>query len=134
MKTRKLLILSAMLVAFLPAFDAWATGPAVSFGEEVRDLGRVPGGQKVTVRFAFSNRGDHDLVVQDVRADCGCTEISETIRELPPNGAGEIVAVIDTAGAPGKKQRHIHVLSNDTKRPHVTLTILVEVLGPMNEL
>jgi hypothetical protein len=128
MRIQKLLSVMAMMCVWLQPFNAWATGPAISFGYEVKDLGQVSGGQKVTVRFPFSNRGDGDLVVQDVRADCGCTEISEATREVPPKGISEIVAVLDTTGAPGRKQRRILVQSNDPGRPIVTLTLVVEVM------
>lgn len=127
MRSKKLLAIMAMACICLQPFIAWAAGPAISFGSEVKDLGQVSGGQKLTVRFPFSNAGDGDLVVQDVRADCGCTEVSEGNGEVPPHGRSEIVAVLDTTGAPGKKQRHILVRSNDPQRPIVTLTLVVEV-------
>jgi hypothetical protein len=129
MRIRKLLTVTAMVCVWLQPFNAWATGPTISFGYEVTDLGQVSAGQKVTVRFPFANAGDGDLVVQDVRADCGCTEISEASREVPPRGRSEIVAVLDTTGAPGKKQRHILVRSNDPLRPIVNLTLVVEVVS-----
>jgi hypothetical protein len=112
----------------LEGIDAPATSPGISFEHEVEDLGQVPGGQKITVRFPFSNREAGDLIVQDVRAVCGGTEISEATREAPPKGISEIVAVLDTTGALGKKQRHILVQSNDPGRPIVTLALVVEVM------
>lgn len=122
------LTLLVILVACLQTLDARAAGPRISFPHEIEDLGQVAGGEKVTVRFPFSNAGDANLIVQEVRAECGCTEISHTSRGVPPKGSGEIVAVLNTTGLHGKKQRHIHVRSNDPGRPIVTLTLVVEVL------
>lgn len=127
MRTAKLLIMMAVL--YCCAQPAWAVGPAIAFDYEVQDLGFVSRGQSVPVRFPFTNGGDSMLVVQDVGADCGCTETYSGNREVPPHGRSEIVAVLDTGRLnPGKNQKQIHVRCNDASRGQVTLTMVVEVI------
>ena len=134
MRAVKLLTLLVVVVVCHPIHDSWATAPRISFAREVEDLGQIRSGQKVTVRFQFSNSGNGNLTIQRVEADCGCTEISETRRNVPPRGIGEIVAVLDTTGLPGRKEKHIHVQSNDPQRPTVTLTMVVEVVSELRRI
>lgn len=128
MKTEKLLIL-LVLVACLQPLDSWATGPRISFQQEVNELGRVPFGRKVKVHFPFTNNGDGTLIIQAVKADCDCTEAYNESADVPPRGRSEIIAVLDTTTLrPGRNERHVHVRSNDPQRPSITLTMVVEVV------
>jgi hypothetical protein len=127
MKIAKLLMVEVLVC--LCALCAWASGPTISFGHQVKDFGKIPHGEKLTERFPFTNVGDDLLIVQNVEADCGCTEIRCESREVSPQAHSAIVAVLDTTTLrPGKNERHIHVRSNDLLRPIVTLTLGVEVL------
>lgn len=129
MRIAKLLNLFVVAVACLQPIDSWARGPSISFQQEVSDLGSVPFGRKVEVRFQFTNKGDETLVIKAVKADCDCTETYNENPEIPPRGRGEIVTVLDTASLrPGRNERHVHVRLNDPQRPSITLTMVVEVV------
>jgi hypothetical protein len=125
----KLLASLVVVLVCLEGIDARATSPRISFDHEVKDFGKVPYGDKLVERFPFSNVGDDPLIVQDVRAECGCTKTLTGSRELAPGGHSEIVATFDASGlGPGRKERHVYVRSNDPQRPSVKLTLLANVV------
>lgn len=127
MKIAKLLMVE-VLVCLYP-LCAWASGPTISFGHQVKDFGKVPSGEKLTERFPFTNVGDDLLIVQNVEADCGCTKTLSGSRKIAPGERSEIVATFNTSGlGPGRKERHIYVRSNDSQRPRIKLTLLADVV------
>ena len=48
-------------------------GPKIEFVSEVHDFGSNPQGTPVSTEFVFKNVGNAPLVLQNVRASCGCT-------------------------------------------------------------
>ena len=127
MTIKKLIVVMAIIC--LQTLNAWAAGPKISFGVQTKDLGIVTHGQKITVQFPFTNIGSTTLFIKEIHADCGCTEVFNESQELTPQGRSEIVVILDTAGLPpGRIERHIHVQSNDSERPNITLTLLAEIV------
>jgi hypothetical protein len=126
MNSTKLVVL---ILLVLQALDAWASGSKIVFDHEVKDFGKVPYGEKLTERFPFTNAGDDLLIIQNVRADCGCTKTLSGNRKIVPGGHSEIVATFDTSGlGPGPKERHIYVRSNDSQRSSIKLILLADVV------
>jgi hypothetical protein len=127
MTIKKLIVVMAIIC--LQTLDAWAAGPKISFGAETKVLGKVTHGQKITVQFPFVNIGTTTLFIKEIHADYGCTEFFNESPELTPRGRSEIVVILVTAGlSPGRIERHIHVRSNDSERPNITLTLLAEIV------
>lgn len=48
-------------------------GPKISFEKTVHDFGENPQGTPVSYDFVFKNEGTEPLVLQNVKASCGCT-------------------------------------------------------------
>jgi hypothetical protein len=48
-------------------------GPKISTQQASYDFGSIPAGEKVSHDFIIYNTGDDTLVINDVRASCGCT-------------------------------------------------------------
>jgi hypothetical protein len=124
-----ILILLMLSVVCGGPFAADAAGPRISFEREIVDLGRVPVNQKVTVHFPFINTGDSPLIIDDVKAGCGCTKVSKKVPPVAPNSRSEISAELDTGEMTfGKKTRRLLVTGNDPQRRNVVLTIAFEVV------
>ena len=45
----------------------------ITFKERNFDFGSVDIGEKVSHNFVFTNTGDENLVINEVKASCGCT-------------------------------------------------------------
>jgi hypothetical protein len=90
-----------------------------------KDLGKVKEGTVVDVAFRFKNNGNHNLVVADVTAGCGCTTPDKPQEPIAPGGEGVIKAKFNSQGRVGENRKDIFVSAN-TKNP-TTLTFRVEV-------
>lgn len=102
--------------------------PKIQFEKTEHDFGTITEGESVEYIFKFSNAGTDTLVITNVRASCGCTAALVSERVLAPGKSGEIKAVFDSHGRPGKNSKTIAVISNDTNRQQVILrfTVMVE--------
>lgn len=73
-------VLSTLFFAFLIAGGACfaqgaelVDGPKIKFEKTVHDFGQNPQGTPVSTDFVFKNVGTEPLVLQNVKASCGCT-------------------------------------------------------------
>ncbi len=128
-------MVSALTVLF--ALNTLAVGvgatPRISFDKESHDYGKILYGDTVSEEFVVSNTGDQTLVIEELRATCGCTKAIEGSREVPPRSTPKIVAKFDTNGlSPGAKKQSIFVHSNDPERPVVKLGIAAHVVRLIN--
>ena len=92
------------------------------------DFGTVKEGEKVKHVFEVQNTGKTDLVLQDVRASCGCTTPNYEKRPIRPGKKGNIEVVFDTKGRPGKQRKSVMVVAN-TEPTNTVLTFTCEVIS-----
>ncbi|MEX0988323.1 MAG: DUF1573 domain-containing protein [Bacteroidales bacterium] len=115
------------MLAISVAVISQTKGPQVSFEKVTHDFGRISEeGGKVTQKFAFVNNGGAPLLIQNVRATCGCTAPDWTKQPVPPGGSGFVAATFDPAGRPNAFTKFLYVDSNTDQGP-VRLTIRGEV-------
>ncbi len=117
-------------VSLIAASPAWAiAGPRISFDREAHDYGKVAYGSTVKEHFVLTNTGDQTLVIEKIRADCGCTKAVKGSSEIGPGATTEIVTEFDTTDlSPGRKRKHVYVRTNDPTRPEVVLTVYADVV------
>lgn len=99
-----------MVVAFVCAFAQ----PKIKFESTTYDFGRIQEeGGKVTGRFEFTNVGDSDLVLTNVRPGCGCTAANYTHDAIAPGQKGYIEATYNPYNRPGAFNKNIRVTTNE---------------------
>jgi hypothetical protein len=108
-----------------------ATGPAIKFEKKTHDFGKIPyttnKDEFVTYDFIFTNSGDEPLVVENVRASCGCTTPSFTESPILPGQKGK-VTVLYKNNRKGQFHKSITVITKDTNPTSTVLYIKGEVL------
>lgn len=87
--------------------------PQMSFSEEDWDFGIVKPNDVPTHVFMVKNEGGEDLIIERVRASCGCVKASISTKRIPPGGTTQLKATFDTAGYDGKVEKDIYIKSND---------------------
>ncbi len=98
-------------------------GPHLAFDEEVHDFGTIrEEAGKVTTKFEFVNTGSAPLLIQNVRATCGCTAPEWTRQPVPPGGKGFVAATYNPAGRPNAFSKYLYVDAN-TDQGSLRLTI-----------
>lgn len=87
--------------------------PVFEFMEESFDFGSdIIDGEKKTHTFEFTNTGNSPLIIEKVKASCGCTTPNWPKTPIAPGATGEITATYNSKGRPGKFNKAIRVTSN----------------------
>lgn len=87
--------------------------PEITFETITHDFGTFPEENgKVSCVFEFTNTGKADLVLQKVRASCGCTTPEWTKEPVKPGEKGVVKATYNATGRPGSFSKTITVTSN----------------------
>ncbi|RMF52359.1 MAG: DUF1573 domain-containing protein, partial [Bacteroidetes bacterium] len=93
------------------------------------DGGEVLEGQTVEYRFKLRNEGKGDLVIESVKASCGCTAVEPTEKVLKPGQETEIVARFDSRGRTGFQHKTITVETNDPLNSRAILHLKATVVS-----
>jgi len=104
--------------------------PELVVQQDTVDLGTIREGVKARAIYLLENHGQADLVITDLRGDCGCTVATLTPEQktIPPGGTQEVEVVFNSQGRPGPQTHTIQIDSNDRKRRSTPLTLKVEVV------
>lgn len=95
------------------SFAAASIAQEISFKETAHDFGTFPEEKgKVSCVFSFKNTGKADLVLNKVRASCGCTTPQWTKTPIAPGDTGQITVTYNASGRPGPFTKTITVNSN----------------------
>jgi hypothetical protein len=99
----------------------------ITFVKEEHDFGIIKDGEKVFWNFRFTNTGNAPLILNRVKADCGCTVPDYPKTPIAPGEEGKIKVTFDSKGRPGRQIKKVTVLSNSERPTNVlTITAIVE--------
>lgn len=118
------------------ATDSAALAPQITFTKTSHDFGTFPEERgKVTCTFTFKNTGKSDLVLQKVRASCGCTTPNWTKTPIAPGDTGFVTATYNASGRPGAFNKTITVTSNAEANQRLTIKgeVIPKVKTPEEE-
>lgn len=107
--------------------DELAQMPNIEFDELKYDAGSIIEGEKVVHAFVFKNTGKDDLILESVKASCGCTATSPKDKIIKGGQTSEIVATFNSQGRQGAQNKSITVRTNDPDKGTVVLKLSVNV-------
>lgn len=81
-----------------------------------------------TTTFKFKNTGTSPLILNSVRASCGCTTPKWTRDPIAPNGSGEITVSYNPKNRPGAFNKTVTVGSNAE-----TATVVLTISGQVQQ-
>lgn len=88
--------------------------PKIEFEQTTYEFGKIKEeGGKVTGRFVFTNIGNEDLVLTNVRPGCGCTAANYSKDPVAPGQKGFIEATYNPYNRPGAFNKNIRVTTNE---------------------
>ncbi|NQU08946.1 MAG: DUF1573 domain-containing protein [Candidatus Abyssubacteria bacterium] len=114
-----------------PVADKSERAPSLVFSETEHDFGEMKQKQSAKHIFRFKNEGNALLVIDKVKATCGCTGTLLSKDEIQPGEEGEINVTFKTGMSSGKKKKQIYVYSNDPSRPAAKLQIMANIVVPL---
>ncbi len=97
------------------------------FEKKTHDFGEIKQGEIVVHSFKYKNVGKGDLIIQSVRASCGCTVPKWSREPLAPGKSSEIVVEFDSSGRHGGQHKTVRILSNAEEK-EIDLTFSAEVI------
>ncbi len=122
-------LLSTLLFSVLMAAALQAgTGAAMKFKSLEYNFGEVEKGKSVHYEFEFTNDGDEELVITEVKPSCGCTTAEMTKKNFAPKEAGKIPITFDSTRFAGNIEKTISVVSNDATNPRVQLKLKGKII------
>ncbi|MCA1745316.1 MAG: DUF1573 domain-containing protein [Bacteroidales bacterium] len=107
-------LLSFLLIVSVGLFaqqDNSVSTDSIAFEKTVHDYGTISQGADGHCEFKFVNNGKKPLIINEVRASCGCTVPDWTREPILPGKTGVIKAKYNTA-IPGNFNKSITVRSN----------------------
>lgn len=119
-------ILFIFFLAIAPLVNAQ---PQIKFNATEHDYGSIKedGGVAQTV-FEFVNTGNQPLVINNVKATCGCTTPEWTRTPIPPNAKGTITVGYNPQNRPGAFSKNVNVYTNT--QPSVTILTIKGKVEP----
>ncbi len=112
---KKTVFCSVILLAIALAGVVYAQQKkaAISFDNESHNFGEFKEEKGVAShKFMFTNTGGEPLIINKVKASCGCTATDYTKSPVPPGGKGFVKASYNPRNRPGKFNKSITVTSN----------------------
>lgn len=114
------------------------------FETESVDLGTIVQNELKSLKFKFTNTGKAPVVIKEVKRSCGCTQAKVVVEgsdkglepvehdqntwcTIPPGAKAEIDAEFDPKGKTGSHSKTITIVSDDSERSNIVLTLTVEV-------
>ena len=117
---KNLLVLFSFVLVSLYANAQTATKSKVKFNSLEHDFGNQPQGKPVAYEFEFTNIGTEPVILENVKASCGCTTPTWTKEPVMPGKKGTIKAQYNMA-RDGSFRKSITVTTKDGE--NITLFI-----------
>jgi Protein of unknown function (DUF1573) len=132
MRDYQVIVLSSLTFIFLILTPLHAfCSPSFRLDSGNHRFSSVESGSKVSAEFEFRNDGDEDLIINEVKVTCDCTEAFAEPERLKPGEKGTIFVTLDTSYRVGDLDKEVIVVSNDPARPEVTLHIKGKTFLPL---
>jgi len=101
--------------------------PTISISEEEWDFGKIKEDERPVHIFTINNTGREELIINRVRASCGCTATMLSSDNIPPGKSAELKVTFNPTGYNGLVKKDIYLESNDPQLPKAKITIIADV-------
>ncbi|MDA0196512.1 MAG: DUF1573 domain-containing protein [Bacteroidetes bacterium] len=95
--------------------DEQAQAPKLTLENKVIEFGKANAGEPVIAEFSFTNSGQQDLNIRDVKTNCNCTKASVENSTIKPGEMGKVKVTFNTEGKKGIQHQQITIFSNDPR-------------------
>ena len=102
--------------------------PDIFFEEPIYNFGKVYKNVDVEHFFMLENRGTEDLIIENIKASCGCIASEATSPKVLPGMSEGIVAILKGIPDTGAISKNIKIYSNDPDTPVYTLKLSGEII------
>lgn len=104
-----------------------AKAPHLVFNEVTHDFGQVSKGDIVATTFSLTNTGKKDLIIRNIKSNCGCTVAELEVKTIKAGQTIPMEVSFNTSGRTGRQYKTVTVFSNDPSASTQMLTIKAEI-------
>jgi len=98
----------------------------IEMNEEIHDFGHLKSGEIVVYSFTIENIGEHNLLIEDLKSDCGCLKAKFSKETIKPGKKGNIEVEFNSSGLFGKQFKIIEIHANTKELKHLAIFAEVE--------
>jgi hypothetical protein len=98
----------------------------IEFNENIHDFGHLKSGEIVVYTFTFENIGEHNLLIENLKSDCGCLQIRFSKESIKPGETGNIEVEFNSSGLFGKQFKSIEIYANTKELKHLAIFAEIE--------
>ena len=120
-----LIIINILITLSLPLIAAQT--PKLEVEKSVIDLGPIEPRKSYEFKIKIKNIGDKPLNIKNIKPDCGCTMIENTINEIMPGKETVIEGKYTSSSHPGKVDKKIRIYSNDPNKDVTIIAIQADI-------
>lgn len=91
-----------------------ATRTTIELSEEMHDFGNIKQGEVIKYSISVKNTGQGELIIANVEASCGCTNVKFEKKPIAPKSSGEVEFTFDSRGMTGNVFKSLRIFSNAT--------------------
>ncbi|TAE00473.1 MAG: DUF1573 domain-containing protein [Bacteroidetes bacterium] len=126
-KQHLIFIITFFVYIFVNQQFVYAQKASISFEKPVFDLANVEQGTIIEHTFKFSNTGNANLVITEVKTTCGCTATKWSKTAVLAGEKSGITVQFNTEGKIGQQNKIITVFSNASNKME-RLTLKANIL------
>ena len=97
-----IIIILISVIFFIYLQNKPQTPPKMVLSEVEWDFGVVKPNEKPAKVITIKNEGDEDLLIERVRASCGCVKTSISTKRIKSGKSADLTITFDTTGYDGK--------------------------------
>ncbi|MFT5723535.1 MAG: hypothetical protein ACI9JN_000649 [Bacteroidia bacterium] len=123
---KKLILLAIISVIGFATTNAQGT-PVIEFKDTMQyHMGTFKPGEKAVHVFEFTNVGNGNFYIKEVKTTCSCTATDWPKGAVAPGSTGQITVTFDTKEKNGEYAKGVNIFSNAGE---INLIIMVNVTG-----
>jgi len=127
------MIKKIVLFLFFLGYIHAQNNPVAAFDKTNHNFGNIKEGKFVVCEYILKNRGKGNLIIEKVKASCGCTAVAPQKTKLKPGESTNLKVEFNTYRREGKQKKYVYVFTNDPKQPQVRLSFTANVLKKTEE-
>lgn len=128
MPASRLIPVAAVLVLILAG---GATAQVIDVEPKSIDFGSMKQQEDRVTFVTVTNKGAGLLMIEDVKADCGCTVPNIEKKQLAPGETTQVEIRFNSKKFSGKTYKSVQIMSNDPVNPVMDVMIMADIFAPL---
>ena len=127
--SRKMLTLSTTIEEYFPPMteSELSKAPRLQLSRTTHEFGNVRQGNIVETDFTLTNAGHSDLIIRDIKTNCGCTVSTPERTTIPPGESTVLKVSFNSEGRRNTQYKTVTLFTNDPTGPTQTINLKANV-------